>query len=389
MLPRRVVATGVASALAAASTAASVLAVVLVTAADAWGTPGASDLPVDLVIGLSLPWCALLVLAGARPVRGIAAVFLVSGVAAAATSLATAVATVATGPSPGVLVAVQLQALLWVPAFLPLVTLVPLLFPDGRLPSPRWRPALLAAIVGMALLAAGAALYPEPFVGTTTLEKPVTSAAAGPLFLAGVALLVPQSLAAVVSLAVRWRRATGLARRQLSVLVLAVVVLVVDVAVTAWLPWPGSVVAQAAAVALLPAALTVAVTRHRLYELDTALCRLVAGLTLAGCLAGLYLTLFALLGAVLPSGGAAASVVAAGVTGLVLVPLATPVARAVDRLYYGERARPQVVLAVLAQRLRTGVTPAEVTGAVVDTVREHLRLEEPSRRAGHRPLRPR
>ena len=61
-------------------------------------------------------------------------------------------------------------------------------------------------------------------------------------------------------------------------------------------------VAQAAAVALLPAAITVAVTRHRLYELDTALCRLVTGVSLAGCLAGLYLTLFALLGALLPSG---------------------------------------------------------------------------------------
>ena len=55
MLPRRVVAPGVASALAAASAAASLLAVVLVNAADAWGTPGASDLPVDLVIGLASP----------------------------------------------------------------------------------------------------------------------------------------------------------------------------------------------------------------------------------------------------------------------------------------------------------------------------------------------
>ena len=375
MLPGRVVATVVATALAAASTAASLLAVVMVTVAEVWAVPGARDLPVDVVIGVAFPWCALLVLAGARPVTGIAAVFLVSGVAAAATSMATAVAAVAEAPSPGVLVAVQLQALLWVPAFLPLLTLLPLLFPDGRLPSRRWRVALVAALVGMVLMAAGAALFPESFAGAAELEKPWTSELAAPLFLAGAALLVPETVAAVVALVIRWRRATGLPRRQLSVLVLAVVVLAADVAVTAWLPWPGSVVAQAVAVGLLPAALTVAVTRHRLYELDTALCRLVAGLTLAACIAGLYLTLFALLGAVLPSGGAAASVVAAGLTGLVLVPLAAPVSRAVDRLYYGDRAQPQVVLRTLAQRLRDGLTPVEVTGALVDTVRDQLRLE--------------
>jgi signal transduction histidine kinase len=273
-----------------------------------------------------------------------------------------------------VLLAVQLQALLWVPAFLPLVTLVPLLFPDGALPSPRWRVAVVAAVAGMTLLAVGAALYDEAFVGRVTLEKPLVSPLAGPLFLAGAALVVPQALAAFVALLSRWRRAEGLARRQLSVLVLAVGALVVDVVVTAFLPWPLSVVAQAVAVALLPAALTVAVTRHRLYELDTALCRMVAALVLAACLAGIYLTLFALLGAVLPSGGAAASVVAAGLTGLALVPLAAPVGRAVDRLYYGDRAQPGVVLTVLAERLRVGLTPDEVTSAVADTVTDHLRL---------------
>jgi len=374
MLPGRVVATGVATALAAASSAASVLAVVLVTTADAWAAPGARDLPVDVVIGLMFPWCALLVLLGARPVRSVAAVLMVSGVAGGATSLATAVAAVADAPTPGALLAVQLQAVLWVPAFLPLVSLVPLVFPDGTLPSPRWRPAVVAAVAGMTLLAVGAGLFDEPFVGAVTLEKPVTSGLAGPVFLVGAAVLVPQSLAAVVALVARWRGADGLARRQLSVLVLAVGVLVVDVVVTSWLPWPVSVVAQAVAVALLPAALTVAVTRHRLFELDTALCRMVTGLTLAGCLAGLYLTLFALLGAVLPSGGAAASVVAAGLTGLALVPLAAPVARAVDRLYYGDRAQPEVVLSVLADRLRGSLTPDEVTVAVVGTVADHLRL---------------
>ena len=254
-------------------------------------------------------------------------------------------------------------------------TVVPLVFPDGRLPSPRWRPVLVAGLVGMALLATGTALHPDPFVGTATLGKPVGSEAlSGPFFLAGGAVLVVQVAAAMTALVRRWRRATGLVRRQLTVLLLAVGLLVLDVAVTAWLTRPLSVVLQAVAVALFPAALTVAVTRHRLYDLDRALSRLLTGVVLAASLAGLYLTLFFLLRAVLPA-DEAAGVLAAGLSGLALWPLGGPVARAVDRGYFGDRADPQAVLAALAEALRAGTTAEEVSDALVGTARERLRLE--------------
>lgn len=375
MQPRRVAATGVAAALAAASVAASMLAAVLATRAGAWDLAGTRDLPVDLVIGITFPLCGLLVLAGAQPVRAVAALLLGSGAAAAAAGLSTVVAASAGEVTTAVSWAAQVQSFIWVPAFVPIVAVVPLLFPDGRLPSPRWRPALAVAVVGMVLLAAGTALHPDPFEGTVTVPKPVVSEAlAVPLFLAGSALLVPQAIAALAAMVLRWRRAEGLARRQMSVLLLAVSVVAVDVAVTAWLPWPTSVVLQAVAVALFPAALTVAVTRHRLYDLDTALARLLTGTVLGVCLAGIYLTLFSLLGALLPSGSLAASVVAAGLTGLALAPLAGPVARAVDRGYYGDRARPESVLAHLADRMRAAESADEVAAAVIGTVRERLRL---------------
>jgi signal transduction histidine kinase len=375
MQPRRGAAPSVAAALAAAAVAASLLAVVLVSRSGDWGSGGVRDLPVDALIGVTFPLCALLVLAGTTPVRTMAVLLLASGAAASAAALTTAVAAIASTPSSGVLVAVQLQSFLWVPAFLAVVTLVPLLYPDGRLPTARWRPVLVMALLGIAAMTLGSALHPTPFVGRATFDKPVTSDLSVPFFVAGAALSTVSMVLALASLVVRWRRESGLRRRQVSVLLVAVGLLAVDVVVTAYLPWPASTAVQAVAVALLPVAITVAVTRHRLYELDTALRHTVTGVGLAGSLAGLYLTLFALLRALLPAGGATASVVAAGLTGLALQPLARRLAQAVDRWFYGDREQPQVVLARLGERLREAGTPDEVTGAVAATLAEHLRLD--------------
>ena len=375
MQPRRVAAPSIAAALAAAAVAASLLAVVLVTGQGTWSSAGVRDLPVDVVIGVTFPLCALLVLAGATPVRTMAGLLLAAGVASATAAVSTAVAAVADAPSIGTQVAVQLQSFVWVPAFLSVVTLIPLLHPDGRLLSARWRPVLAVAVLGIVAMTLGSALHPTPFVGRTTLDKPVTSELAVPLFVIGAVLSTVSMLLSLASLVLRWRRETGLRRRQVSVLLVAVAILAVDVVVTAYLPWPVSTAVQAVAVALLPVAITVAVTRHRLYELDTALRRTVTGFGLAACLAGLYLTLFALLGALLPAGGATASVVAAGLTGLALQPLAGRLAAAVDAWFYGDRAQPQAVFAGLAEHLRQAGTPDEVTGAVTATLAEHLRMD--------------
>ena len=64
---------------------------------------------------------------------------LVSGVAAAFAALCTALALVLPPDATSTAVLVQLQALLWVPGFFPLITLVPLLYPDGLLPGRVWR----------------------------------------------------------------------------------------------------------------------------------------------------------------------------------------------------------------------------------------------------------
>jgi two-component system NarL family sensor kinase len=116
-----------------------------------------------------------LVLAGGSGNRVLGRLLLGTGAAAAVSVLTAAVAGTATAAGPLAVAAVEVNAWVWVPGFVPLFTLVPLLYPDGRLPSPRWRPAAVMAVAGTVLLTVGVALYPEPFRGRVEIAKPWTA----------------------------------------------------------------------------------------------------------------------------------------------------------------------------------------------------------------------
>src|SRR5437868_5284177 len=134
--------TRVAVALATVAGAMSVAALLLVT--DWSDVP---DLPVDLAIGLSYSAAAVLVLAGTGG-RRIGWLLLGIGLCGSTAGLAAVVSADAVGDW------------IWVGGFLPLLTLVPLLYPDGELPGPRWRPWVVTSLAGMVLLAIGSAAYP-------------------------------------------------------------------------------------------------------------------------------------------------------------------------------------------------------------------------------------
>jgi hypothetical protein len=187
----------------------------------------------------------VLVLAGRSPSRRLGWLLLGVGAAAAATVIATTVALLADAPTRTALLAVHLQSWLWVPGFLPLVTLLPLLYPDGRPLGPRWRWAVVTSVAGMALTAAGAAAFPQVFEGTVPLPHPWTSSAvATVLFPAGGLLLAASVLAGIASLVVRLRRSSGLQRRQVVVFLVAAGAVVVSLAAWQLLPAPwGTVLA--------------------------------------------------------------------------------------------------------------------------------------------------
>ncbi|WP_296604758.1 sensor histidine kinase [Nocardioides sp.] len=359
---------------AAVAVAAAATAIALVAADDAWHRELAHDVPVDAAVGVSYAAAAALVLAGTGG-RRIGWLLLGIGLSGAGAALTSAIAATATEPSTLASGALFVQSWIWVPGFVPLLTVVPLVYPDGWLPSRSWRPVLIASVLGMMLLAAGSALYPEGTQGAADLQKPWTHERAAQLLdVAAAVLLVPVVVAVLVALVVRWRRAAGLVRRQVAVLVGAAAVLVIDTALQPVLGDALGVATQVLAVALVPAAIGVAVTRHRLYDLDLALCRAVSGASLAVCLACIYLTLFTVTSAIVPGGATSGAAAAAAVCGLLLHPLGARLSRGVDRLFYGERARPERLLEVVASGLREGVDLGEVPRRLCRAVVESLRL---------------
>ena len=348
---------------------AGVAAVAVLTSHDAWGLPANADQPVDLVVAVGFSVIGAVVLVGRRHAGRLGWLLLLPGTASAVAGLCAAVASVATGTSPAVDVATGVADWLWVFGFLPLVTLLPLCYPDGLLPGPRWRPVAAASVLGMVLLAVVSGLTPDEAGGAV----PVPGLARALMVLV-VVLLVPSVLASLASLVVRLRRSSGLERRQIAVLLTAAALLGVDLVAQPLLPPAARTPVQAVAVALLPIAIGVAVTRRRLLDLDVVLCRALLLVSLAACIVGVYLTLDTVLGAVLGPESVLVPTASAAVTGLLVHAMAVRLSRGADRLLYGDRANPSAVSQRLGVALRDGVSPQDVPRVVEEIVLSALRL---------------
>ncbi|MGP3920076.1 sensor histidine kinase [Nonomuraea sp. 10N515B] len=262
---------------------------------------------------------------------------------------------------------------LWVPAYLVVPTVFLLIFPDGRLPSRRWRPALAAAVAGIVVNTLDWALRPVTHVDVAGLYPAgYTGVLAGlhglpgALSAIGVALTIGAVAAAVVSLAVRYRTSDAEARRRFQ-WVLAAALLTVGLAgVALAVPW-GPVIIASAAVPL-PVAVSVAIVAHRLWDLDLLLSRALAfGAVSVVLLAAYALVAFTLGGVV----GAGASAV---IVALVVHPLYRRVLAAANRLVYGDREDPARALRRLGARLSDAGAPGDLLDRMAAEVGRVLRV---------------
>lgn len=109
---------------------------------------------------------------------------------------------------------------------LALTTLSVLVFPDGRLPSPRWRPVGWGVIVAGVLCAAASALWPVEYEAAAVMARHPINATAPPAIAEAWAAIAHPVYAILqmlwlVAIVARWRGAGALVRRQLAWLVTA------------------------------------------------------------------------------------------------------------------------------------------------------------------------
>ena len=213
------------------------------------------------------------------------------------------------GSLPGATLALWYGSWPWVLILALTLIFTPLLFPTGRLLSPRWRPVAWLAGVATAVLTTLNSLRTNLSLGTVpdqVIANPIGVAAVGnpdkgPAVPALILLLTVLAAVAFGSLVVRFRRSRGEERQQLKWFTYAAALVPLSVLGDA-LPAVVGDLAIDLPIVFLPVAAGIAILRYRLYDIDRLINRtLVYGLLtalLAGVYAGAVLVLGQLFGGV-------------------------------------------------------------------------------------------
>ncbi len=254
--------------------------------------------------------------------------------------------------TPGLLLLLWLDGWSWVPVIFP-VLLIPLYFPTGQPPTPRWRwVGRLAVFMWIAFMVVSAfAEEAGPINADWTMANPVGFLSQeffnGPFIVVwgmGLAAIV---LGSVASLFVRYRRAGSDERQQIRWLLFAGAFLAVFYTLGLFLPDTvlGSGWANLLFVLVIlctPIAIAIAVFRYRLWDLEVVVNRaLIYGL-LTTLLAGIFAAGIALVteaGKQLLGEGsrAAGAAISALIVAVVFQPLRTWIEAAVNRRFYPKK----------------------------------------------------
>jgi hypothetical protein len=291
---------------------------------------------------------------------------------------------IASDPLPGGRTAALLQELGLAPSF-GLLGLAVLLFPDGRLPSGRWRPALWLGLAGIGLSVIGAALRPGPFVEPfDSVSNPLgISGSLGLMdsFLGfGFVFTLVSVVLAAVAMRARLRRSRGLEREQLKWLVLAAAVTGVAVVGSLALYLAAGIDVGGEAVlglgfAAFPLAAGAAILRYRIYDIDVVINRTLVYAALTATLALAYLSSVLLLQVALSgvTGGSGLAVAASTLAVAALFgPARTRIQQVVDRRFYRRKYDAAQTLERFGSQLRDevdlGALRAELRSVVVETM---------------------
>jgi signal transduction histidine kinase len=257
----------------------------------------------------------------------------------------------------------------WIPVVTIPATFLLLLFPEGHLPSPRWRWFAWALGVGMAVAFVSILLAPGPLTESSfpDLQNPFgIEALRGVLSFAMISIVILPIgvIGSLASLVLRFRRSTGIERLQLRWLVTAAATVGVLYALalvlsinsdwgsnaTGWLALLQGV--AVASFGLIPIAIGVSVLRYHLFDIDVVINRALLLGAMAIFITVVYVGIVVGVGALVGSQASPVlSAAAAGIVALVFQPARRRAQRLADRLAYGERATPYEVLSEFSERI--------------------------------------
>jgi hypothetical protein len=267
------------------------------------------------------------------------------------------------------------------------LTFIPLLFPDGRFLSPRWRIVGAYAALGILLSLISISLGVGPATDDSTGSVGLSFAASVASWIATLTVFITVSAIALSSAAavIRFRRGDRTERQQLKWFAAAIALAGIGLvgatvfgqATSGPISTLGAVAWVTAMVGLIsvPIAVVIAVLRYRLYEIDRIISRTISWAAITSVLVvafvGLVLGLTSLLGSV--AGGSTFAV--AGSTLVVFAlfqPLRARIQRGVDRRFDRARYDARRTADAFAERLRNDVDLASVQGDLLGVVHSSL-----------------
>jgi PAS domain S-box-containing protein len=284
---------------------------------------------------------------------------------------------------PGGEVVAWISSWLWV-SHIGLFVFLALLFPDGRLPSSRWRPFgwLVGVVVVTGMVAV--ALWPETAAGFDLINHPLGIEVATDTVNPVETILYALGLIAAASLLVRLRRSIGVKRQQVKWFAYAVAVLATSAILAyvvsesvrvVWLEWVSFMLVIASVVGL-PVAVGIAILRYRLYNIDLLLNRTLVYGALTAVLAAVYFGIIVLFQALFRAFTGQESQLAVVVSTLAIAALFTPlrlrIQSFIDRRFYRRKYDARKTLEAFSAKLRTETDLDALSSDLIEVIRETM-----------------
>jgi hypothetical protein len=350
---------------------------------------------VEIFIAWSITFATLIVsfsvigalIASHRPENPIGWIFLAVGCCYGLLSAGDEYAIYALLTNPGALAlgaeASWLGQWIWAPGLGLILVFLPLLFPDGHPPSPRWRPVgwLGGLSIVLAVVSSTIVLWPERGPALVTGDESPSHVLDVVLLFAAVPMLFVAGLGAVISLLVRFRRAREEERQQIKWFASAAALTLLWIIVFGQSTLRGLPEAMVALSSLLvipsiPIATGVAILRYRLYDIDVIINRTLVYGSLTVILVGLYFGGIVVLQRVFVLLTGERSTLAVVTSTLLIAALFNPLRRRIqgfiDRRFYRRKYDAAKTLEAFSAKLRDETDLDALSGDLVGVVRETM-----------------